>query len=91
MRDERHELKKKNFKSITQYGAFLQFENPFLTFNKFEGFPHVIFRNMGSGRWNISFICNRLLDFQQSEDEDIYSFCTPIFHSIFRKSWVIKD
>jgi DNA-binding Lrp family transcriptional regulator len=46
-----------------QYAVFLQFEDPLSTYQRFEGFPHVISKRLHSGKWNISLICDRLLDF----------------------------
>ena len=48
-----------------QYVSFLKFCDPFTTYKQFKGFPGVISRRLSCGSWNLSFICENLMDFSQ--------------------------
>lgn len=46
-----------------QYAFFLTFEHPLSTYSNLKGFPHVISRNLCSGNWNLSLICEKFMNF----------------------------
>jgi hypothetical protein len=46
-----------------QYVSFLKFCDPFNTYRQFKGFPAVISRRLSSGSWNLSLICENMMDF----------------------------
>ncbi len=46
-----------------QYSAFCSFENPLPTYKSFSGFPHVVYRSLNAGDWNLLLISEKLMDF----------------------------
>jgi hypothetical protein len=48
-----------------QYVSLLKFCDPFNTYRQFKGFPGVISRRLSCGSWNLSLICENMMDFSQ--------------------------
>lgn len=46
-----------------EHVAFLKFENPSSTHGDFEGFPHVISRQLCLGQWDLMLISERMMNF----------------------------
>ncbi len=68
-----------------QYAYFLTFEQPFSTFNRFKEFPHVLSRNLVSGAWNLSLICDKFINFSVLE-----GFRHCILQGIKGVTWLSK-
>jgi DNA-binding Lrp family transcriptional regulator len=52
-------------KTYVKYVYLMQFTDPYMTFQRFSGFPHVVYCAQLFGKWNIMVITDTLLDLSQ--------------------------
>jgi DNA-binding Lrp family transcriptional regulator len=55
-------LRVKPAQNYTEYVYLMQFTDPYITFQRFTGFPHVVYCAHLFGDWNVMVITNELLD-----------------------------
>jgi hypothetical protein len=55
-------LRVKPAENYTEYVYLMEFTDPYMAFQGFSGFPHVVYCALLFGKWNIMVITNELLD-----------------------------
>jgi DNA-binding Lrp family transcriptional regulator len=58
-------LRVKPAQTYTEYVYLMQFDNPYTAFQRFAGFPHVLYCALLFGKWNIMVITDKLFDLSQ--------------------------